>query len=345
MLLYGGLVVGFVSDRRTYKMEATMLDMFDDGLMANDGIMDDVVQEDLVMNDLADDAILGTDGFDLNNDSVISDDATFLNGSTESAMQNDVEIGDIDASGHVLQTTDFTCAVVSQQMVLKEFGIDLSETQLSVEARENGWLELPDGISPGGTMPIDMNNLLESHGVDSHHGSGIEDMVSELAQGHKVIVGVDSGELSRTDGIFEDLFHGEQADHAIVVKGIKLDEQGEPIVVVNDPGDPLGAGKEYPMDDFMDAFQDGGCHYVATDHAPLGFEPIESDLLSSYATPSSPTTNQDSLAGLTSNANSVDLEHAPENMTEADKDDILFGLDSHDLKNIAKGVANTVRRL
>lgn len=191
-------------------------------------------------------------------------------------------IGDPDPSGWVIggQTTDFTCAVVSQQMILNEFGIvnpgtglPLSEAQLTYDATINGWLN-------GGTSPDDVGKLLEYYGVDCHHGYGLEEMASELAQGHKVIVGVDSKELWNSDNAFlndlEDVVLGEQANHAIVVKGIKVGQDGETTVVINDPGTPDGAGNEYPLDIFLDAFEDGDCHYVATDYAPpgLGTDPI-----------------------------------------------------------------------
>jgi hypothetical protein len=42
--------------------------------------------------------------------------------------------------------------------------------------------------------------------------------------------------------------------------------------VVNDPGDPHGAGKEYPLDQFADAWKDSNCFYTATDIAPPHLE-------------------------------------------------------------------------
>lgn len=180
-----------------------------------------------------------------------------------------ISIGDPDGSGFSSQTTPFTCAVVSQQMVLNEFGFDVSESQLVYDATANGWL------TDGGTSPADAGNLLEYYGVPTHHSNGLDNMISDLAEGHQVIVGLDSDEIWHSDNwIVNDLrdMFGDQADHAVVVKGIKTNETGEPIVVINDPGYPEGAGKEYPLDQFMDAWQDGNCHYVATDIAPPDWE-------------------------------------------------------------------------
>ena len=239
-----------------------MIDMFDDGFMGDDGIIDDMGQDNLSIDDFSDDTLLDNDSPDLGDSSMGADDLAFSGDGLDMNNNDEIGVGDIDGSGHITQTTNFTCDVVSQEMILKDFGIDVSEAQLVSDAYEHGWL------TQDGTLPEDMGKLLNYYGVDTHYGHGIDAMMSELVEGHKVIVGVDAGELWKTDSIFEDLFQGEQADHAIVVKDIKTDVLGEQIVVVNDPGDPLGGGKEYLVDDFLNAFKDSGCTYIATDNTP-----------------------------------------------------------------------------
>jgi hypothetical protein len=164
----------------------------------------------------------------------------------------------------VHQTTDFTCDVVSQEMILHEFGINFGEAQLTYEATAHGWL------TDGGTSMENMSRLLELHGVYTHavpHGS-VDALVAELAQGHKVIAAVDSGEMWKTDFPWEDLFKSHGADHAIVITGLDMRDTAHPKVYINDPGDPAGAGKAYPLDEFLNAWSDGGNLYVATDNAP-----------------------------------------------------------------------------
>lgn len=298
-----------------------MIDMFGDG--ADDaGTMDYMTSEGIDMNDFATDAHLGTDAMSMENDAHSFDASTMDPPLNVHETADGVIIGNDNPDDWVHQTTDHTCAVVSQEMVLHDFGMPVSEAQLTSEAWQHGWL------TENGTSPQDVGNLLELHGVNVHSGQGIENLAAELAQGHKVIVGVDSGELWGGDGIFEDIFKGEQADHALVVQGVKIDDSGHEFVIVNDPGDPIGAAKEYPAEDFMDAFQDGGCHYVATDNAPPNFEPLGEDTLSAYL-------SQDSLAGNGMNDispslddNHLSMEYAPENMSENDRSNILLGLDS-----------------
>lgn len=169
-----------------------------------------------------------------------------------------------DTHNWVGQTTPFTCAVVSQEMILHMFGVDVSEAQLTYEAASHGWL------TDGGTRMEDMARLLELHGVQTHmnpHGS-VDALAAELAQGHKVIVGLDSGELWKTDFPWEDFFQRDGADHAVVVTGLDMSDPAHPKVFINDPGDHDGAGKAYPLDQFLDAWADAGNLFVATDHAP-----------------------------------------------------------------------------
>lgn len=185
----------------------------------------------------------------------------------------DLIFGDVNPGGTwELQDTPFTCAVVSQQMILREFGMDVSESELVYNATANGWL------TEGGTSIYDMGNLLEAHGVPTHTNfiGDLDSLVWELSHGHKVIAAVDSGELWGTDFPFSDFFDPSGADHAIVVSGVNLSDPENPMVVINDPGHPDGAGREYPLHDFLDAWEDSGRSYVATDSAPpdLASHPI-----------------------------------------------------------------------
>lgn len=172
-------------------------------------------------------------------------------------------------SEDVRQLYNDTCAIKSQQIILKEFGIDLTEDQLRNEALSYGWYDV------GGTSPADTGKLLELHGisVSQYDNANIFNLVNELAQGHKVIVGVDSGELWE-DNIFDKLFEDSRADHALIVSGVDTSDPNNVKVILTDPGtgDLL---KEYPMDKFVDAWQDSNCFMVATnDPTPNVFEPF-----------------------------------------------------------------------
>jgi hypothetical protein len=166
----------------------------------------------------------------------------------------------------VQQTTPFTCAVASQEMVLHDFGIDVSESQLVYDATSNGWL------TGNGTSISDMGKLLEHYGVSTHtnHNGDIASLVDELAHGRKVIVAVDSGELWNGVSFWQRLtgIDNYSPDHAIVVSGIDFSDANNPQVIVNDPGYPDGGGMRYPLNHFLESWNDSNCTYVATDDAP-----------------------------------------------------------------------------
>jgi hypothetical protein len=179
---------------------------------------------------------------------------------------------DVDAADWIHQTTPFTCAVVSQEMILKEYGVNVSEAQLVYDAMSHGWLHAD------GTSPFDAGHLLEYYGVNCHMqpGGDVDQLLAELAHGHKVIAAVDSGALCKTDWFFDHWFTPHGADHAVVVTGLDMRNPDHPLIVLNDPGDLHGAGKAYPLDEFLHAWAEGGDFYLATDHAPaeLASDPV-----------------------------------------------------------------------
>lgn len=157
------------------------------------------------------------------------------------------------------QTTNFTCGVVSAEMVLKMFGINLSEAELVFEATEAGYLT-NNGISIDG-----IRYLIELHGVNTNLSTGtIDQLVNSLDQGHKIIVPVDSGEIWKLDSPFEDFFE-ERADHAVVVTGIETNGEKE-YVILNDPGHINGQGLKVDMSVFENAWKDSGFYFIEADN-------------------------------------------------------------------------------
>ena len=161
-----------------------------------------------------------------------------------------------------------TCAVKSQQIVMKTFGVDIPEVDLVIESAHKGYY-----VPGGGSDPNLVGRLPNDHGIDTHSevNANVYDLVNELAQGHKVIVGVDADELWRP-AWYNDIF-GEEANHALVVTGIDTTDPENVKVIITDPGTG-DVAKEYPLDQFIDAWHDSNCYYVATDNAaPAEFNP------------------------------------------------------------------------
>lgn len=163
------------------------------------------------------------------------------------------------------QTTPFSCAVQAQRGIIEAMtGEPVSEARLCTEAAERGWLTSADG-----TTIDDTGNLLELHGVDTHRemDATVGDIYQELAMGHKVITGIRAEDIWDADNPLRDL-GGEGANHAIWVTGIDESNPNDIKVIINDSGDPDGAGKAYPLNDFMNAWGQSGYFYLATDNAP-----------------------------------------------------------------------------
>lgn len=187
-------------------------------------------------------------------------------------------VGTLDGHGFTHQTTAFTCAVVSQKMILDQFhvtdpatGEPISEALLVYEAATHGWLD------DHGTSIANMGKLLEHHGISSHHGHDWHHLVEDLSHGHQVLIAVNADYLWSNPGHASPLLQlfGAAPNHALVVKGVKVDPHGHVQVIVNDPGQPNGAGVEYPLEQFQTALGGGNFHYVATDHAPPGWSPSD----------------------------------------------------------------------
>ena len=162
-----------------------------------------------------------------------------------------------------IQHTDDGCAFHSEATILHEFGINVSEEQLQREGMEQGWYR------PGHGTPLQyLGSHLEQHGIPVNvtEGNGIDNLIGEFSQGHRVIVAVDSGELwsPGTQERMEDLIYGGCPDHALIVDGISISDN---TITLTDSGTG-NYRMEYSLDTFMDAWQDSNCTMVATAISP-----------------------------------------------------------------------------
>lgn len=164
------------------------------------------------------------------------------------------------------------CLVCAETSIIKQFGINIDQGSAAYNSAVNGW------YMPGsGTSAADMGNLMDLYGVENHTvtNASIADLAQELKAGHGVVVSIRSDQLwdqgagqelinflAKLVGI--DSSEYQPADHAIVVTGIGDSPEG-PVVYINDSGVPDGAAQPYPLDRFMDAWENGGFTYVATD--------------------------------------------------------------------------------
>lgn len=178
---------------------------------------------------------------------------------------------------YVQQPDDHSCALRSQQLVLRDFGIDIPFKKLEELAKQY------DVYSDEGTYTYDIGKVLQIAGVDMHQveGSTLLDLTNELAHGHRVIVSVDAHELwynntmtEKLKNWFDDAIGHQGGNHALIVAGVEVNpnDAKDVKVVLTDPG----AGDlriEYPLEQFMDAWKDSNCFMAATDNpAPYQYD-------------------------------------------------------------------------
>lgn len=199
---------------------------------------------------------------------ILSEDSDSLpvnHSQTENNMEENSPVFKALTVDDIQQEFPDTCAIKSQQIILESHDINVSEQDLVEESIEKGWY-VP---GQGGTMPEDVGNLLEEHGMTVNHfeNATIDDIASELAKGHQVIVGVDSGELWQPGHFetFEDFFKLGGADHALIVSGIQVNPlTSEREVILTDPGTGEVA-HTYTIDQFEDAWDDSDNFMISSD--------------------------------------------------------------------------------
>lgn len=160
------------------------------------------------------------------------------------------------------------CAIKAQQMVLRNYGIEVTIEELTELAKKNGWFEEGKGSA------FDfVGELLNTYGVEAvqMRNAGIYHIMHELSQGHKIIVGVDD-DLSGQDDT-NAAFGFEGAQHVMLVVGIDTSDKDHLKVVVRDPSHP-DKDQVYDAKDFMKRWNNTGCFMVATKQAaPLSANP------------------------------------------------------------------------
>ena len=160
-----------------------------------------------------------------------------------------------------------TCAVRCQEIILRDYGIDLTEDQAVQMAVDLG-IYTPGG----GTTMEDVGKLLEFNGiaVTQTSNANIFNLVNELGQGHRVIVGGDADEIWGSTGWLHDLselFVPSGANHALIVSEIDTSDPDNVKVILTDPGTG-DVAKEYTLEEFQDAWSDSNCFMVSTNYPP-----------------------------------------------------------------------------
>ena len=183
---------------------------------------------------------------------------------------------------YIWQGFDNTCAIRSQEIILRDYGIIIPKDVLVKYATEHGWFD-PDP-EKGGTPKGYIGNLIDACGIKTvrTEDATIYDIIAELSAGHRVMVSLDADELwvKNETNIFNRLFGEavnrvndtiqsikgvEGANHALIVAGVNVNPHNpsDIKVVLIDSGDG-NVCIEYSLKDFQNAWADGHCQMVST---------------------------------------------------------------------------------
>ena len=176
---------------------------------------------------------------------------------------------DIPFDPETFQYYNDSCAFQSQAIVLKEYGINVSQEELMDIAKAQGWY-----VEGYGTPLEKVGKLLEYYNVPTTftEGNNVFNLSNELAQHHRVIVTVDANEMWH-EGILQDMkdaIIGETPNHALVVVGLDTSNPDEVKVIVTDPGNG-NLQMAYSEKQFVDAWKDSNCFMAATEVSPEEF--------------------------------------------------------------------------
>ncbi|MCQ2076321.1 MAG: hypothetical protein MJZ20_04690 [Bacteroidaceae bacterium] len=150
---------------------------------------------------------------------------------------------------NILQSYPASCAIKCQQIILRDYGIDVSEEDLCRIAKENGWYDENVGV-----YMHDNGKLLGCFGVDYEHsqGNNIANLKVELELCHRVMVSLNKVKL---DGYMDPK---SKALHAVIVTSIELD-----VVNIINPANGI-LNEEITINTFCKAWGDSHYYMLST---------------------------------------------------------------------------------
>jgi hypothetical protein len=167
--------------------------------------------------------------------------------------------------GALVAVDDF---VRCQALIIRQFtGVNRPHAYYVQEAVEHGW------YSEGSDISVkDVGNLLELYDIPvrRYARANIYSLAIELAQGHKVIIGLSTGDLWKQNTILAQIaqkFDLGRTVHLAVVGGIDVTDPERIKVGIVDPY-TADVGARYALDKFLDAWRENDFFMVATQSAP-----------------------------------------------------------------------------
>lgn len=151
---------------------------------------------------------------------------------------------------NILQSYPASCAIKCQQIILRDYGIDVSEDDLCRIAKENGWYDENVGV-----YMHDNGKLLGCFGIEYHHsqGNNLAGIAFEICSKHRVMVNVNHAKLAKKKDPYG------QACHAMIITSLNNDT----VFVTNPSTGMMNEGYSYDL--FEYAWKDSNNYMLATD--------------------------------------------------------------------------------
>lgn len=252
-------------------LEATSADTDGDGV------------EDTFGRDSDGDDVLDTFAYDTDGDGEIDEEVS------DTGSGEGVHGGEEDQY-YQSQAVSGQCGPTSAAMILSEqLGEEIPYEEVVERAVEMGLMEENADGTYTGMLAQDMEALMETYGieVDVEYGT-METLEGYLDEGTDVIVAIDSGEVW---GDHDSSF----ADHYVVVTEIDYEEG---TVTLNDPGQDDGASFTVPLEDFENAWGEGGNEMLVSADEAGDVAPEDAAFDLSDGTHDADSTAADSDAGM-----------------------------------------------
>lgn len=146
------------------------------------------------------------------------------------------------------------CALYSQKFIIEQLsGQDIDIEDVADVATSHGWFSEDEG-----TPLLNMAKILDHYGIDNEmsFNNSVDDLKDCLDAGRKIIVSIDADEIwyGEQDNLFTPV---DGANHAVEVIGIDSSDPDQPMVILNDSGNPNGCGEAVPLDTFRASWEDG----------------------------------------------------------------------------------------
>lgn len=153
------------------------------------------------------------------------------------------------------------CALYSQKFIIEEFtGQEVDIDEFAREAEANGWFSEKQG-----TAFLNMDKMLDHYNIphEVQFNRTIDDLEACFNKGGRAILAIDSNELWYGEN--HNIFVPDRgANHAVEAIGVDRSDPNNPMVILNDSGNPDGGcGEMVPLEIFNNAWEDGDCQMIA----------------------------------------------------------------------------------